>query len=45
MAIIALLTDFGYRDEYVGVVKGVISKINSVKRNQLRFKLLVYFDI
>lgn len=28
MAIIALLTDFGERDEYVGVVKGVILNIN-----------------
>jgi len=28
MAIIALLTDFGTQDEYVGVLKGVISTIN-----------------
>ena len=28
MSIITLTTDFGYRDEYVGVIKGVILKIN-----------------
>ncbi|MCM8784570.1 MAG: SAM-dependent chlorinase/fluorinase [Candidatus Omnitrophica bacterium] len=28
MANIVLLTDFGFRDEYVGIVKGVILKIN-----------------
>ena len=28
MAVITLLTDFGYQDEYIGVVKGVILDIN-----------------
>ncbi|MDQ7055818.1 MAG: SAM-dependent chlorinase/fluorinase [Persephonella sp.] len=29
MSVIALLTDFGYRDGFVGAVKGVIKSINS----------------